>query len=200
MKGDATHKMLSPGPKGGGDGHAFPCCLYHNSSYPFSPCSAQLSSPRATAVEHLARPAFPSPSPGLNPSLYQPQCTTHYSNPSHVCCVRSQLTVRDSFQYTHVTQLYSREMGPERAKSPPRHQPKTHSRLGSWMVVELRPFTVSSGKPGCGSHSALLGQGQVSTIYSKYQEYHVCQPTTHYPRTLLHWIPSPMGVMQGLGS
>lgn len=83
---------------------------------------------------------------------------------------------------------------------PPRHQPKTHSRLGSWMVVELRPFTVSSGKPGCGSHSALLGQGQVSTIYSKYQEYHVCQPTTHYPRTLLHWIPSPMGVMQGLGS
>ena len=123
MKGDATHKMLSPGPKGGGDGHAFPCCLYHNSSYPFSPCSAQLSSPRATAVEHLARPAFPSPSPGLNRSLYQPRCTIHYSNPSHLCCFRSQLTVRDSFQYTHVIQLYSREMGPERAKppAPPRH-------------------------------------------------------------------------------
>ena len=73
--------------------------------------------------------------------------------------------------YTHVTQLYSREMGPERAQSIPGR------------VVKLRSFTVSSGKPGCGSHSALLGQGQVSTIYSKYQAYHVCQSTPHYPRT-----------------
>lgn len=71
---------------------------------------------------------------------------------------------RDAFRYTHVTQLYSREMGPERAKFSPRDTQRieflegwgtevratafsktgSEARVRRWAGARLTPFTVNT--------------------------------------------------------